>query len=95
MAAILREFVDTSQQIVNIKHYAIDADTYATSPSQIEFHPCFKKLLDPQLSIIQYSSIGLVSDILFQRRGLNFQKSLRKQIPPLAKTPVVWVDTVS
>jgi ankyrin repeat protein len=32
MAAILREFVETSQQIVNIKAYSIDDSIYPTCP---------------------------------------------------------------
>jgi hypothetical protein len=47
MAAILREFVDSSQQIINIKSYSIQTDT-STNPAVIEQHPCFKKLLDNQ-----------------------------------------------
>ena len=60
MAAILREFVETSQHVVNIKAYTIEKQPYPTCPAEIESHPTFKKLSETFPS--QYSSRGLVLD---------------------------------
>lgn len=75
MAVVLQEFVESSQQIINIKSYELVSD-YRTDSRNIQSTDAFRQMLqlDPDS---QYKRV-LASSYLTKTQGLSMTKSLRK-----------------
>lgn len=75
MALVLQEFVESSQQIIDIRSYTLDAE-YGTSSRNIVNTEAYGRMLTLD-SRVQYLD-SHVAPFLSAKKGLKFTKSMRK-----------------